>query len=58
MLTYSKVSHFCGTPPPSVRALDFFRDFFLDYWGCLVRGETDLVKYWEKFDQNNVNGGG
>ena len=48
-----------GLPaPPSVRALDFFRDFFLDYWGCLVRGETDLVKYWEKFDQNNVNGGG
>ena len=47
-------------PPPTstVSALGyFFRNVFLDYWGCLVRGETDIVKFWVKFDQNNVKEG-
>ena len=35
----------------------FFLDVFLDYWGCLVRGETDFVKFWVKFDQNNAKEG-
>ena len=46
------------TPPPTVSALGyFFCAVFLDYWGCLVRGETDLVIFWVEFDQNNVKEG-
>ena len=35
----------------------FFTQRFFVYWGCLVRGETDLVKFWVKFDQNNAKEG-
>ena len=45
-------------PPPTVSVLGyFFCDVFLDYWGRLVRGETDIVKFWVKFDQNNAKEG-
>ena len=45
-------------PPPTVSALGkFFLRHFLDYWGRLVRGETDIVKFWVKFDQNNAKEG-
>ncbi len=45
-------------PPPTVSALGyFFSNVFLDYWGRLVRGETDIVKFWVKFDQNNAKEG-
>jgi hypothetical protein len=29
----------------------------LDYFGCLVRGETDFVKFWVEFDQNKAKEG-
>ena len=35
----------------------FFCDVFLDYLGCLVRGETDFVTVWVNFDQNNAKQG-
>ena len=32
--------------PPTVSALgNFFLRRFLDYWGRLVRGETDIIKF-------------
>ena len=31
--------------------------WFLDYWGCLVCCETDFVKFWVHFDQNNAKEG-
>ena len=37
--------------------LGFFCDAFLDYCGRLVRGETDIVKFCVKFDQNNAKEG-
>ena len=43
--------------PPTVRALGYFLLCFLDYWGCLVRVETDFVIFWVKFDQNNAKEG-
>ena len=44
--------------PPTVSALgNFFLLRFLDYLGCFVRGETDIVKFWVKFDQNNAKEG-
>ena len=46
-------------PPPTVSALGnfFFSLCFLDYRGRLVRGETDIVKFWVKLDQNNAKEG-
>ena len=45
-------------PPPTVSTLGYFLSRrFLDYWGCLVRGEPDFVKFWVKFDQNNAQEG-
>ena len=45
-------------PPATVSALgNFFLRCFLDYWGCLVRGETDFVIFLVKFDQNNAKEG-
>ena len=45
-------------PPPIVSALGyFFFATFLDYWGCLVRCETDFVKFWVNFVQNNAKEG-
>ena len=35
----------------------YFAKFFLDYWIRLVRGETDIVKFGVKFDQNNAKEG-
>ena len=35
----------------------FFSQRFLDYWGCLVHCETDFVKFWVDFDQNNAKEG-
>ena len=35
----------------------FCCDIFLDYWGCSVRCETDFVKFWINFDQNNAKEG-
>ena len=35
----------------------FFSRRFLDYWGRLVRGETDFVRFLVKFDQNNAKEG-
>ena len=32
----------------------FFCYIVIYYWGCLVRGETDFVKFWVKYDQNNA----
>ena len=43
--------------PPNVSALGFFFNVFLDYWGCLVRCETDFVTFWVNFDQNNAKEG-
>ena len=31
--------------------------FALDYWGCLLRCETDFGKFWVNFDQNNAKVG-
>ena len=31
----------------------FFFGLFWDNWVCLVRGETDFVKFWVESDQNN-----
>ena len=40
-------------PPPTVSALGYsFSVTFWDNWGCLVRYETDLVKFVVKFDKN------
>ena len=47
-------------PPPltTVSALGyFFLQRFLDNWGCSVRCETDFVKCWLNFDQNNAKEG-
>ena len=45
-------------PPPNVSVLGyFFPATFKDYWGCLVRCETDLVKCWVKLDKNNAKKG-
>ena len=49
-------------PPPPSSYCDRHRlyvcvMFFLDYWGCLDRGETDLVKLSVKFDQNKAKDG-
>ena len=47
-----------GTPPPTVSPLGyFFSRRFLAYWGRLVRSETDFVKFWVTFDQNNAKEG-
>ena len=35
----------------------FFATFFLDYWGCSVRGATDFLKFRVKFNQNNAKEG-
>ena len=44
-------------PPPlyleRFRLFFVLQCFFLDYWGCLVRCETDFVKLWVKLDKNN-----
>ena len=40
-------------PPPTVSALGFFLQLFLDYWGYSVRCETYFVKFRVNFDQNN-----
>ena len=29
----------------------------LDYWVCLVRGETDFVIFWVEFDKNKAKEG-
>ena len=45
-------------PPSTVSALGYFFTLcFLDYWGCLVRCETDFVTFWVNFDQNNAKEG-
>ena len=45
-------------PPPTVSALgNFFSATFLDYLGCLVRCEIDLVKVWVKLDKNKAEEG-
>ena len=36
--TWSALGYFCFA-------------MFLDYWGCLVRWETDFVKFWVKLDK-------
>ena len=43
-------------PAPHCERPRFFLQCFVDYCGCLVRGETNLVKYWV-FDQNNAKEG-
>ena len=44
--------------PPTVSALGyFFSRRFLNYWGCLVRGETYFVNLLVRFDQNNAKQG-
>ena len=35
----------------------FFLQRFLDYWGCVVRCETDFVPFLINFDQNNAEEG-
>ena len=48
-------SHTSLGPPPTVSALGyFFLRRFLDYWGCVVRCETDFVPFLKIFDQNNA----
>ena len=42
-------------PPPYCEPLRlFFFRRFLDYWGCVVRCETDFVPFLINFDQNNA----
>ena len=41
-------------PPYCERLRLLFRDGFLDYWGCFVRCETDLLTVWVNLDQNNT----
>ena len=42
-------------PSPTVSALGyFFLRRFWDYWGPLLRGETDFVKFWVEFDGQNL----
>ena len=42
-------------PPPFCERLRlFFLQRFLDYWGCVVRCETDFVPFLINFDQNNA----
>ena len=56
--------NFTSVPPKSmylnfknstVSALSyFFLQCSLDYWGCVVRCETDFVPFLENFDQNTA----
>ena len=48
-------------PPPNCErhrlSSFFFCNFFSSYWGCLVRCETDFVKFLVTFDKNNAKEG-